>query len=196
MPLKLHTPADALPVSVQEAKLHCRIIADMNDVDPYPEDDLIESLISAATLDAEHLMGRAVMPQKWQVTLDAFAASIDLQRPPVTAIESIQYVDAAGILRTLPDTEYQFVGASDYTARVVPAYGKAWPDTRSQPEAVRVVFSCGYADATSVPALIKTWIKLRIGALYENRETWTADGKIEQNEHIDYLLDRYRTCLL
>lgn len=196
MPLRIQTPADALPLKLQDAKLHCRVIADVSDVSPCPEDDLLEALIGAATLDAEHMMGRAVMQQKWQVTLDAFAPSIDLQRPPVTAIDSIKYVDTAGVLQTLPTTDYQFVGASDYTARVVPAYGKAWPATRAQPEAVQIVFSCGYADAASVPELIKAWIKLRVGALYENREAWSVGQAIEPNDHVDRLLDRYRAWLL
>lgn len=190
MTLKLQTAATVLPVSLVEAKLHLRV--DVSD-----EDALITSLIGSATLEAEHLMGRAVMPQKWQVMLDAFASSIDLQRPPVTAVDSVKYVDAVtGTLTTVSPSVYQFVAGSEYTARVVPAYGQVWPSARAQTEAVQIIFSTGYVDAASVPEPIKSWIKLRVGALYENREAWTAGVKIERNEFVDFLLDRYRTWLL
>lgn len=188
MTLKLQTAATVLPVSLVEAKLHLR-------VDGTGEDTLITSLIGAATLDAEHLMGRAVMPQKWQVTLAAFCNSIDLQRPPVTGVDSVKYVNTAGVLTTIDQSVYQFVSGNDYTASVVPAYGQAWPTPRVQPEAVQIVFSSGYADAATVPEPIKAWIKLRVGALYEHREAWTVGQAIERNEHVDYLLDRYRTWL-
>ncbi len=161
------------------------------------DDTLITSLIGSATLEAEHLMGRAVMPQKWQVTLDAFASSIDLQRPPVTAVDSVKYVDSVtGTLTTLSPSVYQFAGASDYAARILPAFGQVWPAARAQPEAVQIIFSTGYADAASVPEPIKSWIKLRVGALYENREAWTVGQQIERNEHVDFLLDRYRVWSL
>jgi uncharacterized phiE125 gp8 family phage protein len=196
MTLKLQTPAAALPVTVQEAKLHCRMITDIADVSFTGDDALFSSLIGAATLEAEHLMGRSVMPQKWQVTLGAFAQCIDLQRPPVTAVDSVKYVNASGVLTTVDPSVYQLVGVGEYTSRVVPAYGQAWPTPRAQAEAVQIVFSTGYADAAIVPEPIKSWIKLRVGALYENREAWTVGHQIERNEHVDLLLDRYRTWLL
>lgn len=193
MTLRLQTPASTLPVTVQEAKLHCRKIADIADVADTSEDALFTSLIGSATLEAEHLMGRSVMPQKWQVLLDGFPSAITLQRPTLTAVDSVKYVDAiTGSLTTLDPSVYQVVAGSDYTASVVCAYGKSWPSSRAQPESVQVIFSTGYADAASVPEPIKTWIKLRVGALYENREAWTAGVKIERNEFVDFLLDRYR----
>lgn len=204
MTLKLQTAATLLPVSLAEAKLHLR-------VDVTDDDALITSLIGAATLDAEHLMGRAVMPQKWQLMLDSFiqqppvqhyqvvssVQALDLQRPPVTGVDSIKYVNSSGVLTTVDPSVYQFVSGSDYTARVVPAYGQSWPTPRLQPEAVQIVFSCGYADAASVPEPIKAWIKLRIGGLYENRESVVIDTRVAMIQTpFDSLLDRYRTWLL
>lgn len=192
MALKLQTPASALCVSVQEAKLHCRVIADIADASNTAEDALFASLIASATLEAEHLMGRAVMPQKWQLTLDAFEDEMALQRPPVTAVDSVTYVSTAGSPVVLSSSVYQLITGSDYTSSIVLAYGQSWPAIRTQREAVKVVFSTGYADAASVPDPIKSWIKLRVGALYENREAWTLGQSIARNEHIDHLLDRYR----
>jgi uncharacterized phiE125 gp8 family phage protein len=192
MTLKLQTAAAALPVTVQEAKLHCRTIADIADVSNTSEDALFASLIGSATLEAEHLMGRAVMPQKWQLTLDAFECEMTLQRPPVSGVDSVTYVNTSGTPVVLSASVYQVIAGSDYTSSIVLAYGQSWPAVRGQREAVKVIFSTGYTDAASVPEPIKTWIKLRVGALYENREAWTAGVKIERNEFTDYLLDRYR----
>jgi uncharacterized phiE125 gp8 family phage protein len=204
MALQLQTAATADPVTLAEAKLHLR-------VDITADDALITSLITAATLDAEHISGRALMPQKWLLTLDSFVKptaqwgmyvpavqSIDLPRPPVTGVDSIKYVDAVtGTLTTVNPTVYQVAMASDYTAKIVPAYGQSWPSPRAQPESVQILFSTGYADATKVPEPIKTWIKLKVGALYENRELVAVDTRIAMVQMpFDSLLDRYRTWLL
>lgn len=207
MALKLTVPRAAQPVTLAEAKLHLR-------VDSSDEDALISALIVAATDDAEHLMGRAVLTQRWQLTLDAFNApppsgqlvapastpdEIALQRPPVTSVVSVKYLQASdGVLTTLAPSEYTLAAASDYTARLVPAWGKSWPATRDMPEAVQIVFECGYADAASVPENIKAWIKLRVGSLYANREQWTTGRNITiaPNPFIDCLLDRYRAWVM
>lgn len=190
MPLKLVMPASALAVSLVEAKLHLR-------VDVADDDALITALIGAATLSAEHIMGRAVMPQKWCLYLDAFAGKVDLQRAGVTAVDSVNYVNAAGTLTLLSASGYQFSNGSDYAAALVPAYGQAWPATRCQPEAVQILFSCGYADAANVPEPIKAWIKLLIGTLYVNRESESEmRGNLVSLGVVDCLLDRYRTWRL
>lgn len=173
------------PVTLAEAKLHLR-------VDTSADDALITALITAATDEAEQLMQRATLPQSWTLTLDGFDGPIVLQRPPVTAITSLKYLQAVdGVLTILAGSEYLLAAANEYTARVVPAFGKAWPGARAQLEAVRVEFVTGYADAGKVPESIKAWIRLRVGALYQNREAWTLGKAIEANPFVDRLLDRY-----
>ena len=196
MPLTLIIPRTLQPVSLAEAKLHLRVDTDADDA-------LITALIIAAADDAEHLMGRAVLPQTWQLTLDSFGVSagictstseIVLQKPPISAISNVKYLQASdGVLTTLSPSAYVLATASDYTARLVPAYGTSWPATRALPEAVRITFVTGYADSASVPEPIKAWIKLRIGSLYANREAWTVGIReaLNRNEFVDRLLDRY-----
>ncbi len=176
MSLKLSTAASSDPVTLAEAKLHCRVTDSTDDA-------LITALITAATRNAEHIMRRAILPQKWTLTIDQFpsfydprsplrANGIDLDRPPVTAIDSVKYIEpVAGVLTTITSTDYQLVSGSDYTASVIPAYGVNWPATRDQAEAVVIIFSCGYANAAAVPEPIKSWIKLRVGTMFENRES-------------------------
>jgi len=194
--LTLTTAPAATPVTLAEAKAHLRVTT-------ADEDTLITALIEAATEQAEHLMQRAVMDQQWTLTLDSFsdpsaasadtASAIELRRPTVTAVVSVQYLEpVAGVLTTLAGSLYTADLSSPLVARLVPAYNQTWPDTRAQIAAVQVRFSCGWLNAAAVPATVKAWIKLRIGALYENREAWTLGKSIESNDFIDHLLDRHR----
>lgn len=189
MSLRLHTPPTTQPITLAEAKLHLRV-----DIDD--DDSLILSLIDAATSACEHLMGRAIMPQKWQLSACGFGAGVlVLQRPTVTAIDSFAYVDPSGATQTLAPVAYRLIIGSDYTAAVVPAYNTSWPAVMSQPDSVNVVFSCGYADAGNVPGPIKSWIKLMVGALYKNRELVT-DKQVFTLGMADSLLDRYRVWVM
>lgn len=186
MALKLITAPSTLPVSLAEAKLHLRI-------DAADEDALVTALISAATQGAEQETGRAIMPQTWAVTLDAFPEAIELMRTPVQSVTSVKYFDEAGVQQTLPGSLYSLDNSEDAGfAYVVPAYDTDWPDTRDQVNAVEVIYTAGYADAAAVPEIIKAWIKLRVGALFENREAWTLGKSIEPNPFVDRLLDPYR----
>jgi len=190
MALKLLTPPTASVLTLAEAKVHLR-----EDLADAGNDALITAIITAATQDAEHLMGRAILPQTWQLTLDAFPSVIDLPRPTVTAVASVKYVDAAtGTLTTLSPSLYQACLASEIAASVVPAYGCSWPVVRVQPESVQVTYTSGWATPADVPELVKAWIKLRIGALYETRQSWTMGQReaIQPNPFIDFMLDRYR----
>lgn len=192
MSLSLHTAATAAVLTTAEAKLHLRV-----DPDITADDALINTLVASATQQAEHLMGRAILPQKWRLSLDDWPRCqvLKLARPIVTAVDTVKYVDTAGALQTLAPGAY-FLTGGDLGAELVPAYGTSWPASRCQPGAVEVVFSCGWADPAAVPDLIKAWIKLRLAAMYVYRAGWTQGQAIERNEHIDFMLDRWRVFAL
>lgn len=188
MALKLITPAAELAVTLEDTKLHLRV--DMAD-----DDTLITALITAAAELAEQATGRALMAQTWELTLDAFTADMEITRVPAQSITSIKYTDAAGVLQTLDgSSSCALVNADDFGfAYIYPAYGLSWPETRPQPNAVAVRYVAGYADAASVPQSIKAWIKLMVGAMYENREAETVGGGgVIKLGFADRLLDRYK----
>lgn len=209
--LTLVTAPTAPAVTLVEAKANSR-------VSTAAEDTLITAMVEAATQDAEAYMNRAVMPQQWKLTLDSFAAEaresaivylsaqqwrpaldsvsniIYLRRPIVTAVDSIKYVDNTGVQQTLPSSEYLTDLGGHLISRVCPAYNKTWPSARQQMNAVEILFTCGWADAASVPAVIKHWIKMRVSAIYSNREAWTLGKKIDNNPYVDRLLDRWRVA--
>jgi uncharacterized phiE125 gp8 family phage protein len=185
MALKLITAATALAVSLVEAKAHLRVTAS-------DDDTLITAMITAATEVAEQMTGRAIMPQTWELTLDAFPDAFELTRIPAASITSLKYYDTAGVLTTMDGAAYTLDIADDYGfAYVVPAYGLTWPTAREQINAVVVRYVAGYANAAAVPESIKSWIKLQISAMYENRE---LEGIAQTHKlgFADRLLDRYR----
>jgi len=187
MALKLITAAVDLAVTLAEAKLHLR-------VDGTDDDTLIQALIVAATESAEQATGRAIMPQTWELTLDLFPEAFELTRIPVVSVDSVTYQDATGAPTVLTSALYSLDNADDFgPAYVVPAYGTDWPETRDETNAVAVRYIAGYADSTLVPEPIKTWIKLQVGAMYENREGDVIErASAIRLPFVDRLLDRYR----
>ena len=189
MALKLITAATTYPVTLAEAKLHCRVdIAD--------DDTLITALITAATEMAEQKTGRAIITQTLELTLDAFPEAFELTRVPVQSITSVKYYDTTGTQQTLSDTLYALDAADDFGfAHISPVYGGTWPTTRDQINAVAVRYVAGYADAASVPQSIKNWILLMVSTMYENRETEAYSSRAVsttvQMQFVDRLLDRY-----
>jgi uncharacterized phiE125 gp8 family phage protein len=207
MPLQLITPAAEEPVSLAEAKRHLR-------VESADDDALIGSLISAARQAAETLTGRQFVTARWKLVLDSFPGpslmgvpaglpfslpghAILLPKCPVQSVFAIRYRDMAGTTQTMPRADYTVDTACE-PARVTPVFGSAWPVSLPQIGAVTLVFAAGYGDAASVPAGIKSWIKLRVGSLYAHREevALLASGKIESLSFIDGLLDPYRVVLV
>ena len=54
-----------------------------------------------------------------------------------------------------------------------------WPDTYDARKAVQIQFKAGYVlvgvgTTASTPDPIRQWIKMRVGSLYENRESMTV----------------------
>jgi uncharacterized phiE125 gp8 family phage protein len=200
--LKLIAAPVAEPVTLAEAKAHLR-------VEGTDDDALITALIVAARQGAEHMTGRAIMPQTLELALDGFYDGMDsgltwggrhayrvtLPRPPLASITSVKYVDADGVLQTMASSDYQLDSHSE-PARLVPAYGTCWPTTRCQPNAVLIRYVAGYADANAVPQDIRQWMLLRIGMLYENRESVNVGNIVTEMPYVDCLLDAYRVWSL
>lgn len=189
MALKLITPAAELAVSLADVKAHLR-------VDTTDEDTLITAYITAAAELAEQATGRALMPQTWELTLDAFPEAFEITRLPAASITSLKYWDVTGTQQTMGTGLYTLDSTDDFgPAYVVPVYGGMWPVNRDQINAVALRYVAGYAAAANVPESIKAWIKLQVGAMYENRE---AEGVVQTYAlgFADRLLDRYKVHAL
>lgn len=192
--LVLVTAPTAEPVSVDEAKLHLRVEASL-------EDDLIRSKIAAARQTVELETGRQIAPARWDVKLNCFprhdTEPILIPRPPLRSVVSITYVDTAGVTQTWAAANYQVavpVGEAAEFGYVLPAYDKSYPETRDVAHAVTVRFDAGY-DGTvqpAVPDAIKAAILLHVGVLYAHREDQVTGTTVSDLRAAGSLLSRFR----
>lgn len=195
MSLVLITPP-GLAVDLAAAKLELRAQSGS------AEDALITRMILAATERAEHETGRAIMEQTWELVLDAFpVAEIKLAKPPQIAIESVRYLDTAGVEQTLPGTAYA-LDAFKLPGYLFPANGTSWPATLDVANAVRVRFRCGLAStpaallALPAGAGLVDWIMVQVATRYDNRDLVAlARADAEPSSHGSRLLDPFRTYL-
>ena len=188
MPTTLVTEPAIEPVTLEEAKAHLRVDADITD-----DDILIASLITAARADCENTLKRSLMTQTWELVLDCFASEIALSMPPVQSVTSVTYVDVNGATQTLAPSSYVLDKDSE-PARLVAAAGVSWPALGTGINRVRIRYVAGYATIQKVPEPIKLWLKMRIGTAYDTRRQFGAVERSAMLElpHIDGLLDRYR----
>lgn len=189
--------APAVPVlSLDEVKEHLRIDGCGSPVDT-TEDALLTMLVAIATSEldgANGWLGRALINQTWLLTLDGFPPTVrgDWWRaevtgdriflpltseqysgasPAPTPVTSVTYLDPDGVTVALvAGTDYEVVTDHD-PMYLQPIYGNAWPSTRCAWGTVRLIYECGYGAAGSdVPAIIRNYMLVRIGQLYEFRE--------------------------
>jgi len=159
----LIAPAEE-PVSLAEARAHLR-------VEHSADDALIGALIAAAREAAETRTGRALVTQRWRLTLDTWPThgEIVIPWPALVSVEAISYLDADGVRQTLDATAYQIISDTQ-PGEVWPAYNTAWPSCRVTPGSIRIDYTAGYGAATAVPQSIKAWILLALATWYAQRE--------------------------
>ncbi|MBF0438310.1 MAG: phage head-tail connector protein [Magnetococcales bacterium] len=201
MALTVIIPPASEPVTLAEGKLHLR-------VDGSTEDALVTMMLVSARERAEMLTGRQLMPATYRLTMDYFpcasdqdggtgyslpGSSIMLPVAPVTAINSIKYVDMAGLLQTMAPSTYLYDLISD-PVRIHLPFGMTWPITMPQIGAVRVEFVAGYANAAAVPNSIKQWILMTAAGGYTQRENVTGKP-IMSTPFLDGLLDAYKVVM-
>lgn len=186
MIVKVVTAPTAEPVSLTEAKLHCR-------VDESADDALITALITAAREEIERMSYHALMPQTLELVLDAWQMPIVLPYPPLTSVTSIKYVDEDAVETTWSSTNY-LVSVDRIPALIVLKPNKELPSVTLYPqEAIRVRYVAGYATAAAVPQSLKQAMLLLIGHWYENRESVTVGAVARDIPFgVDALVRSYR----
>lgn len=176
MTLKLITDVTAEQVTLEQARKHCQITPEGSP--PVHDDDALLSdiLIPAAREWAEDFTGLAMAPKTYELVLDAFpeGGDIELKVGPVTAIESITYVDEDGAEQTVDSAAYTLDETST-PQWVMPAVDTEWPATLEAANVVRVRFRAGFSLPDESPVVIALPKKAMIAMLlvivhlYENR---------------------------
>lgn len=145
-------------------------------------DDRITALVEAATATidgADSWLGRALGPQTWEARPDGCVwtkRDYGLLLPPLIAVESVTYKDAAGATQVFPASSYVVsgIGASS-GGRLALASGAAWPAVQSGPSDMAIRFRAGYPDAgdppkSTLPAPIRQAILLQVESLYDGTD--------------------------
>jgi uncharacterized phiE125 gp8 family phage protein len=162
MSLILLVPPAAVPVSLAEAKAHCRFFEG-------DEDAVIAGAIRAAVDYVEGYSGLRLINQTWawSTTLPCFwSGYLRLPLTPVQAITSITYTDTAGDLQTLGPATYSLKGD-----RIILAPEAQWPSVWRGPDSATVTFTVGYGeDHNSIPHDIRQATMMLIAYWFNQRE--------------------------
>lgn len=159
------------PVTLAEAKAHCR-------VDSTADDALIVGLITTARELVEDYIDRALVTQQLVMKFDKFDSEVELPRPPMAAAGTatavtITYTIADGSTTTLPTTAYR-VDRDAQPGRIRTIYNGSWPATLLDANAITVTWWAGYGSAADVPQRVKSAMLMTILELYEKR----GDGQM------------------
>ena len=176
--LRRHTEPAVEPVTLAEAKSHCRV--DVSDDDAY-----LSSLITAARIYVEDILDVSMISTVWEARYDAFPLwEITLPRTPMQAqTVTVVYRDEGGVDRTITSAANQFqIDVYATPGRIYPLYNGVWPAVRGDENSVLVRWTAGYgASGTAVPATLKHLILLLVAHWYANREPVTQSNIQMQN---------------
>ena len=186
-PIQTKAP-DALPLSLEEAKEHCRISGPDHDA-------TIQALIGAAVshMDGYNgVLGKCLMLQEWQQEFDRWQ-DFPLCLGPVRDLVSIDYLDGSGQAQSVDLSAVRIERRVLGTMAALKG-GYSWPGDADFDEGlITVKWSAGYASAADVPPAIKHALKLLIGHWFENREAvivGTTNASLQMA--VDNLIAPYR----
>ena len=171
------------PVSLTETKTALRLSLTATN-----EDADLRLKISAARRHAEHILGKKIGSQIWEIYYDSWPnyGYWHLPLEPLISVNSIRYTDDYGDEETLDSADYSY---STRTGQLWLPRDTAWPEVDLLPfSAIRInvtvgiqpVSDGGSPETLSYPANIKQAILYRVGTLYNIREdvTMLAASKV------------------
>lgn len=184
------TPPAVEPVTLAEAKAHCRV--DTSDDDTY-----IGTLITAARQWVEEYLDRSLVNTQWTMRLDAFPYEIELPRPPIASSGT---VTAVTLTYTLGDDSTATLSTSAYrvdrqsTPGVVRQLRNGtWPANLDDYNAVQITWWGGYgATGSTVPAAIRHAMLMLIATWYDRRASVDNASGTEVPFGVKSLLDSQR----
>lgn len=137
----------ASPVSLADMKKYLKITSSA-------DDDLIQTMIDAATEWGEKYTGRDFRAITWDLLLDSFTDRIPLRRDPVASITSVKHL-VSGSLATVATSVY-FLKKLVQSSEILLQEDQSWPtDTDDREQAIEVRFvTTGYRCQDSIESAI------------------------------------------
>ena len=167
-PVKLITPSTLTPVTLPEAKAHLKVTVS-------DEDTLIQTYLDAAIKRVENHRQAPVMSSEWELYLRAWQSNVNLQKHPVTAINSVKYYDEDNVLQTVTSSDYRLQDFRVPCRLEFDSTDFDNPSTADREYPIVVNFQAGYTYAASANyALIKQVIFGELGTFNEIKQTEMA----------------------
>jgi uncharacterized phiE125 gp8 family phage protein len=155
-------------------------------------DDLLEGYLVAAQGIVESRTGLTLATQTLKLRAWGFdCPTFVLPAAPIQSVESIEYLDQAGVLQTLSTAVYE-TALYGLTPTVSLKYGQMWPVHRCGLGSVVITCIAGY-DAAAAPPAVAQAIRLAFGDFNTFREQ-AALGVVSEiaSVAIDNLLINHR----
>ncbi len=140
-PVKLITPSTLEVVTLSEAKAHLKVTSD-------DEDTLIDTYLKAAIQRVENYRQAPIMSSEWELYSPTFAYNVNLQKHPVSAINSVKYYDENNDQQTINASNYRL---HDFRVpcRLEFDAGYDFPDLYDREYPVVINFQAGFTYAAS-----------------------------------------------
>lgn len=182
--IKQLTAPAVQPVTLDEQKLYSRIDGDF-------EDTLIDTLIVAATKQAEAFVGGGFITRTWRqsedgknenffdngfpfglIRLSGISFAFEIKNVQISSVESLTFYDINNNPTVISPTLFRLDRPnSDQPSRIVFNIGSSIGINTRTFTQYELEYTAGYADASKVPGDIKLAIMASAQAWYENRET-------------------------
>jgi len=152
MNITIITPPLFEPVTVAQAYEHLRWDAELEGSpaeEVYPLEDMIQRNIATARGFVEGGTRRSLMEQTIRLSGSGCGAYVELLRPPLIAIESVQFYDGGNVLQTVDESDYYVT--DDLVPRLYMSLSFARTSMFARPDAFRVTYRTGYAPEAASP---------------------------------------------
>lgn len=181
--LRVLTEPTVEPVTLAEAKQHCRVDTDTDDA-------YLAALISAARQFCASYMDETFLPTQYVMRLDRFPLEITLPRPPMVSsgsatVVSITYTLNDRTTATLDTSTYR-VDRDSVPGAIRPLYNETWPTHLHDTGSISVTWWGGRA---TVPQRVRSAMLMLIGMWYERRMAADSAGASEVPFGVRDLLD-------
>ena len=175
------TAPGAVPVSLVDMKAYMKVTSDS-------DNDLITSMLSAATTWGENYTGRDFRANTWKLDTDAFASRMPLRRAPVASITTVKHL-VSDALETVDAVVYYLKKYTQF-AEILLNVDKSWPtDTDEREQVIEIVFVTeAYRDIDA----IKTAIKRCVIFWYQNRGDCSDIKQAVKGSGVTAIYDQFR----
>ena len=179
------------PVTLAQTKAHLKL--DAND-----EDELVQTLITAARLHVETLSERVLMSQQWRIVRDCWprGKTLDLPIGPVTSVDAVRVYVTPETVVTIDPASY-LVETASLPARLAMQTG-VWPRPGRVLGGIEIDITAGYGTKPNqVPAPLRQAVLLLAAHWHTNREpVTTGDTPLRVPGTVDALINAYRRVRL